>query len=125
MIHLSGIELLVPAIVSALVIAVRNFATTLDGPKAYWYVLALNVVGQVVAELTMGDGGVTAASVGNAAMVGVGTGATVSVGLATAGKRVGFGNLVKPKRDRWGSSSAPAQGAAARRRTGTTGRADG
>ena len=99
MIELSGLELLVPTIVSALVMGVRQFSATLDGPKAYWWALALNVVGQVIAELVAGDGGVSAAVVGNAAMVGVGTGATVSVGVATAGKRLGAGKLVKPKRD--------------------------
>lgn len=99
MIQLSGIELLVPAIVSALVIAVRQFSPRLDGPAAYWWALGLNVVGQVVAELVASDGGFTAAAVGNAGMVGVGTGATVSVGVATAGKRLGAAKIVKPRRD--------------------------
>lgn len=98
MIELSGIELAVPAIVSALVVAVRNVSAKLDGSRAYWWALGLNIVGQVVAELVAGDGGVTAAAIGSAAMVGIGTGATVSVGVATAGKRVGLGKLVKPKR---------------------------
>ncbi len=99
MIELSGIQLAVPAIVTALVIAIRNVSARLDGPAAYWWALGLNVVGQVVAELVAGDGGMSAAVVGNAAMVGIGTGATVSVGMATAGKRVGLAKLVKPKRD--------------------------
>ncbi len=99
MIELSGIELLVPAVVSALVIAIRQFSATLDGPAAYWWALGLNVVGQVIAELATGDGGLTAGAIGQAAALGVGTGATVSAGVATAGKRLGAGKLVKPKRD--------------------------
>lgn len=99
MIELSGVELLVPAIVSALVIAIRQFSASLDGPAAYWWALGLNIAGQILAEMLAGDGGATAVTVGNAAMVGIGTGATVSVGVATAGKRVGLGALVKPKRE--------------------------
>jgi hypothetical protein len=89
MIELSMVQLLVPAVVSVLVVAIRQVSASLDGPAAYWWALGLNVVGQVAAELATGDGGATAAVVGNAAMVGVGTGATVSVGVATAGKRLG------------------------------------
>ena len=99
MIELNGWELFVPVFVSALVMGIRKVTANLDGPKAYLYVLGLNIAGQVLAELTTGDGGVTAAAVGNAAVVGVGTGATVSVGVATATKRIGFGSVVKPKRD--------------------------
>ena len=98
LVSLSGLELLIPALVSVLVVAVRNVSASLDGPRAYYWALALNVVGQVVAELMTGDGGVSAAAVGNAAVLGLGTGATVSVGIATAGKRAGLGKVVKPKR---------------------------
>ena len=99
MIELSVVELLVPAIVSALVMAIRQFSASLDGSAAYWWALGLNVVGQVAVEFAAGDGGATAAAVGNAAMLGVGTGATVSVGVATAGKRLGAAKIVKPRRD--------------------------
>ncbi len=99
MIELSGIQLLVPVIVSALVVVVRNISATLDGPKAYYYALGLNVLGQVIAELAAGDGGMTGAAIVNAGLLGVGTGATVSVGMATAGKRLGAAKIVKPRRD--------------------------
>ncbi|KKM72943.1 hypothetical protein LCGC14_1415390 [marine sediment metagenome] len=97
MIELSGFQLLVPVVVSAIVVAIRNVSAQLDGPAAYWWALGLNVLGQVVAELATGDGGVTAGAIGNAAALGIGTGATVSVGVATAGKRLGAGKVVKPK----------------------------
>lgn len=98
MIELSGIELLVPVIVSALVVVVRNISAKLDGPVAYYFVLGLNVLGQVIMALAADGTGATAATLGSAAMLGVGTGATVSVGVATAGKRLGAGKIVKPKR---------------------------
>lgn len=98
MIELTGIELAIPAIVSAVVVLIRNVSVKLDGSRAYWWALVLNVVGQVLAELVVGDGGATAATIGTAAVVGIGTGATVSVGMATAGKRVGLGKIIKPKR---------------------------
>lgn len=97
MIELSGVDVLIPVVVSALVVALRNFAGTLDGPKAYWWVLGMNVVAQVATALVAD--GPTAATVANAAALGVGTGATVSVGLATAGKRVGLSKLVTPPRE--------------------------
>lgn len=98
MIELTGIELAIPAIVSAVVVLIRNVSVKLDGSRAYWWALVLNVAGQVVAALLAGDATVTAAVVGHAAMVGIATGATVSVGVATAGKRVGLGKIIKPKR---------------------------
>ncbi|MCP4871597.1 MAG: hypothetical protein GY898_23050 [Proteobacteria bacterium] len=99
LLQLGAVQLLVPVIVSALVVAARNVSARLDGPAAYWWALGLNVVGQVLAELATGDGGASAAAIANAGALGVGTGATVSVGMATAGKRLGAGKLVKPKRD--------------------------
>ncbi len=96
MISLDATQLLIPVIVSALVVAIRNVSARLDGATAYWWVLGLNVLGQVVAELATSDGGASAAAIANAAALGVGTGATVSVGVATAGKRLGAGKLVKP-----------------------------
>lgn len=97
MIELSGIELLVPTIVSVLVVAVRNISDKLDGTKAYWWCLVFNVIGQVAVQFASSADGVTAAAIGQAAMLGIATGATVSVGVATAGKRIGLSTLIKPK----------------------------
>lgn len=97
MIELSSMDLVIPVVVSALVVALRNFSASLDGSKAYWWVLGMNVVAQVATALVAD--GATAATVGNAAALGIGTGATVSVGLATAGKRVGLSKFVAPPRD--------------------------
>ncbi len=94
---LSATELLVPIIVSALVVGIRNVSAKLDGPTAYYFAIGLNIIGQVVAELATGDGGVTAGAIGSAAALGVGTGATVSVGVATAGKRLGAKKIVTPR----------------------------
>jgi hypothetical protein len=99
MIELSMVQLLVPAVVSVLVVAIRQVSASLDGPAAYWWALGLNVVGQVVAELGAGDGGMTASAIASAGLLGVGTGATVSVGVATAGKRLGAAKIVKPRRE--------------------------
>ena len=100
MIELSAAELLVPAIVSALVIAIRQVSAKLDGPAAYWWALGLNVVGQVLVAFVADGGSITTAGIFYAGALGIGTGATVSVGVATAGKRLGAGKMVKPKRDR-------------------------
>lgn len=97
LVALGLMELLVPTIVSVLVVAVRQFSEKLDGPAAYWWAIGLNIIGQVAAELAAGDGGMTAAAIGNAAGLGVATGGTVSVGIATAGKRLGAGKIVKPR----------------------------
>ena len=94
--EIGGIELLIPAIVAAIVVAVRNVSASLDGPRAYWVGLALNVAAQVVAELVAGDG---SGSVAGAAALGLGTGAVVSPGLAATGKRLGAAKIVKPRRD--------------------------
>ncbi len=99
MIELSGLELLVPAIVSAVVVAVRQFSAKLDGPPAYWWAIGLNVAGQVLVAFVADGGSITTAGIFYAGALGIGTGATVSVGVATAGKRLGAGRMVKPRRD--------------------------
>lgn len=98
MLELSGFDIFVPAIVAALVTLGRQFTEKLDGPKAYWVAMGLNVLAQVTAELA-GDGGGGATVLANAAAMGVAGGATVSAGIATAGKRVGLGKLIKPRHD--------------------------
>ena len=99
MIELSGFDLLAPAVVSVLVIAGRQFSSRLDGASAYWWALGLNILAQVTAELVTNDGGVTAAGISSALTTGAALGGTVSVGVATAGKRVGLSKLVKPRLD--------------------------
>lgn len=96
MLELSGFDIFVPAIVAALVTFARQFTEKLDGPKAYWVAMALNIAAQVGAELA-GDGGGGAGALANAAAMGVAGGATVSAGIATAGKRVGLGKVIKPR----------------------------
>lgn len=92
----SGLELFVPAVVSGLIIGLRQFSEKLDGPAAYWWSIGLNVVGQVAAALLSGQPP-DLAIVGNAAALGLGTGAVVSPGIAAAGKRLGAGKVVKPR----------------------------
>ncbi len=92
----SGIELLVPALVTGAIIALRQFTAKLDGPAAYWWSIGLNIVAQVAVALTTGAEGADPA-VAQAAMVGLGTGAVVSPGLAAAGKRIGAGKAIKPR----------------------------
>ncbi len=98
MFELTGFDIFVPAIVSALVTFARQFTAKLDGPKAYWVAMGLNVFAQVAAELAS-DGAGGAVGLANAAAMGVAGGATVSAGIATAGKRVGLGKLIKPRHD--------------------------
>ena len=97
MLELSGFDIFVPAIVAALVTFFRQFTEKLDGPSAYWVAMGLNVAAQVTAELA-GDGG-GGGALANAAAMGVAGGATVSAGIATAGKRVGLGRVIKPRAD--------------------------
>lgn len=97
MIEVGLVELAIPAVVSALIVAARNFSAKLDGPAAYWWSVGLNVVAQVAAELAAGDGGFTAATLMQAGGLGLGTGAVVGPGLATSGKRLGAGKLIKPR----------------------------
>ncbi len=92
----TGLELFVPAVVTALIVALRQFTAKLDGPAAYWWSVGLNIVGQVAAALLSGappDPSV----IGGAAALGVGTGAVVSPGIATSAKRVGAAKAVKPR----------------------------
>lgn len=89
----TGVELLVPALVSGLIVAIRQFSAKLDGPAAYWWSIGLNVLAQVAVALTA-DGD---PAVAQAALVGLGTGAVVSPGLAATGKRIGAGKAIKPR----------------------------
>ncbi len=91
--ELSGLQLFVPVAVSALVTLVRQFSAGLDGNRAYWFSIAVNVVGQTAAQL-MTDGDPMAG-----AALGLGTGAVVGPGLATTVKRLGLGKLVKPRKE--------------------------
>jgi len=93
--EMGAMELMIPAIVAALIVGVRNFSASLDGPRAYWWSLGLNIVAQVTAELVAGDG---TGTVAGAAALGLGTGAVISPGIAATGKRVGLEKVVKPKR---------------------------
>ncbi len=92
--EMGPLELMIPAIVAAVIVAVRNFSASLDGPRAYWWSLGLNILAQVVAELVAGDG---TGTVAGAAALGLGTGAVISPGIAAAGKRVGLAKVVKPR----------------------------
>ncbi len=91
--ELDLVQLAIPAIVSALIVAARQFSARFDGPAAYWWSIGVNIVAQVAAELATGDGSGMVA----AATLGLGTGAIVSPGLAATGKRIGAGKLVKPR----------------------------
>ena len=75
MMELNLFDLLVPAIVSGLIVAARQFTAKLDGNQAYLVSVVLNVVAQVTAALL--DGG----ALGAAAVTGVATGAIVGPGL--------------------------------------------
>ena len=89
--EITGTQLLIPAVVSTLVAVFRQVSARLDGPSAYWASIVLNVVAQLVA----GEQG----SVVAGAALGLGTGAVVGPGLATSVKRIGLGNVVKPRRE--------------------------
>ena len=92
MMELQGFDLLVPAIVSALIVVARQFTAKLDGNQAYMASVVLNVLAQVAAALL--DGG----ALGAAAATGLATGAVVGPGLVATSKRVGLANVVKPKK---------------------------
>lgn len=87
-------QIVIPVVVSALVTMARQFTAGLDGPKAYWVSIVLNIVAQVVAQLSSDGGSVIAG-----AALGLGTGAVVGPGLATSVKRLGLEALIKPRRD--------------------------
>jgi len=80
----TGIELFIPAVVSAIIVAARQITASLDGPAAYWWSIALNIAAQVTAALVTGDAGVV-----EALGLGAATGAVVSPGLAASAKRLG------------------------------------
>jgi hypothetical protein len=96
MIEISGIEMLIPAIVTALIVIARQFTASLDGPRAYWISIAINIIAQVTAELAGMGGG---AGIAGAAAMGAGTGMIASPGIAITGKRIGLAGVVKPKRE--------------------------
>lgn len=96
MITLSGSELLIPAIVTLLIIVVRQFTERLDGPVAYWVSVIINILAQVTAELATGAGG-GAGGLMSAAVIGAGGGMVASPGLAITGKRLGLKKIVKPR----------------------------
>ncbi len=87
------VELMIPAVVTALVALVRQFTEKLDGPKAYWVSVAVNVVAQVAAQVQAGGDPMAGAALG------LGTGAVVGPGLASTGKRVGLAKFFKPRSD--------------------------
>ncbi len=91
--EVSVTQLLVPIVVSALVTFLRQVTAQLDGPRAYWASVVLNIIAQVVAQLAV-DGDPMAG-----AALGLGTGAIVGPGLATSVKRIGLSKLIKPRRD--------------------------
>lgn len=95
--EISGLELFVPAVVAALVVALRQFSSRLDGPAAYWWSIGLNIVGQVAAAVLTGADTIDPAVIGQAAALGLGTGAVVSPGIAATGKRLGAAKVVKPR----------------------------
>ena len=90
--QVSGTEVIIPAVVTVLVMAFRQFRSTLDGPRAYWFAFVLNIVAQVVNALMAGD------PVVSAALFGAGTGAVVSPGIAETTKRIGGKKLVTPRK---------------------------
>lgn len=90
------LELVIPAVVSALITFARQFSSKLDGSAAFWWSVGVNVAAQVTAELAGASG---AGSLVGAAALGIGTGAVVGPGLATAGKRVGLAKVIKPRDD--------------------------
>jgi len=87
------VDLVVPAIVAALIVGVRQFSEKLDGPAAYWWSIVVNIVSQVVVELASGGTG----TIVGAAALGLGTGAVVSPGLAISAKRLGASEIVTPR----------------------------
>lgn len=91
--ELGPVEILIPAIVTALIAIARQTTEKLDGPAAYWVSIGLNIVAQVAAALATGGEPVGAAALG------LGTGAIVGPGLATTGKRLGMGKAIKPRSD--------------------------
>ena len=91
MIDLSGFDLLVPLVVSVLIILLRQFTEKLDGPWAYAWSVALNILVQVFTALQGGDPGAAAA------VTGLGTGAILGPGMVTTTKRLGLGKMVKPR----------------------------
>jgi hypothetical protein len=96
MIEISGIEMLIPAIVTVLIMLARQFTARLDGPVAYYVSIVINILAQVLAELAGVGGG---AGMAGAAAMGAGTGMIASPGLAITGKRFGLRKIVKPKRE--------------------------
>lgn len=84
-----------PAVIAVIVAALRQFTDKLDGPKAYWVSLVLNIAGQVAIALATGNGGELVAAAG----AGVAGGAIVTPGLVNTSKRVGLGGVMKPRRD--------------------------
>ncbi len=87
-------QILIPAVVAAIVTAIRQVSAGLDGPKAYWASIILNIIGQVIVQLQAPEGSVIVGT-----MLGLGTGAIVSPGLASTLKRVGLAKLIKPRQD--------------------------
>lgn len=86
-----------PAVIAAIIAASRQFTSQLDGPRAYWVALVLNVVGQVA--LAMAADAETAVNLGAAITNGAVGGAIISPGIVGTTKRVGLGGVMKPKRD--------------------------
>ena len=93
--ELTSTQILIPVVVSAIVTAIRQVTAGLDGPRAYWASILLNIVAQVSAQLAAGEGGSVAAG----AVLGLGTGAIVGPGLGTSVKRIGLTKLIKPRSD--------------------------
>ncbi|KKL17423.1 hypothetical protein LCGC14_2485680, partial [marine sediment metagenome] len=50
-------------IVAAIVTAIRQVSAGLDGPKAYWASIILNIIGQVIVQLQAPEGSVIAGTV--------------------------------------------------------------
>lgn len=90
-------QILIPIVVSALITAIRQISAGLDGPRAYWASIALNIVAQVSAQLLAGDGASVAVGAATGAALGLGTGAVIGPGITTSLKRIGLGKLIKPR----------------------------
>lgn len=91
--QVDGLDMMIPAVVTVLIMAIRQFRSTLDGQSAYWFSICANVVAAVSAALVTGD------PLASAALFGAGAGAVVSPGIAETTKRFvpGGQKLVTPR----------------------------
>ena len=92
--QVDGLDVMIPAVVTVLIMVVRQFRSTLDGPNAYWFSICANVLAAVSAAVATGDPLVSAG------VLGLGGGAVISPGIAETTKRFlpGGQKLVTPRK---------------------------